>query len=303
MPEPAKLAVIYNPAAGNNSKKSVDVKLRNLLRQRNIPHSFYVTTRRGEATDLSRAAAEHHAIVAAVGGDGTVNEVASGLVHTQAALGIFPTGSGNDLNKMIGYSSNIEDALDRLITGRRAAIDVGRIRYKRRECCGTFEHFFANSVGIGIDAEVAFEKENIKYLRGLALYLAAALKVLTHYRPTQLTVGGDWHYSGKSFLVTIGNGKFEGGGFKLLPDASPDDGKLDVCIIPKMGLPAIVSTIPRIIAGTHMGHRGIIGRRFEHLTVASLTPFGIHTDGEVVGNDIVEVDVTILKGALKVILP
>ena len=112
-----------------------------------------------------------------------------------------------------------------------------------------------------------------------------------------------WHDSGKKYLICLGNGKCEGGGFNFFPDADPHDGLLDMCVIQKISLLKTLPVIPRIIRGTHVRDPRITFKRIKQVEFHSNDSFSVHTDGEFLGSDIVRLEVKILVSRLNVIYP
>jgi YegS/Rv2252/BmrU family lipid kinase len=201
---------IVNPASGRRRGSEVLARLPRLLADRGLGGEIVATTRPGEATQLARRAADDGVRVVAVGGDGTAHEVVNGIAGTRAVLGLVPIGSGNDLARALEIPSAVERALDVIARGRTARIDLGR-----------FDHrWFANSVGLGFEAQVTIESRSITRLRGFAIYLGALAKALRRLRCPDLRVITDQgELSGRALLVCIGNGFRVGGGFRLTPDA------------------------------------------------------------------------------------
>src|SRR5512141_640287 len=200
---------ILNPYAGRGSAQKLVEPLGKALRERGIPHDLVLTTRAGEASEIARNARGE--VVVAVGGDGTVNEVANGLLGSGKTLGVLPAGNGNDFVKNIGSGQGIPEAIDRLSRGTVKLIDVGTV-----ECLvapnssGSADpkRYFVNGVGIGFDAAVAAKTREIKYLTGILLYLAAVFQMLGKHKSPLFTIrfdGGEAAAS-KPLLIAIGNG-------------------------------------------------------------------------------------------------
>ena len=226
-----------------------------------------------DAIRLAREAADRCDLVVAVGGDGTAHEVVNGLADTDATLGIIPVGSGNDLAHALGVPSDVDRALDALFAGRRHRIDLGRYD----------DAWFANSLGLGFEAQVTVESRKIRRLRGFAIYLAAVAKALTGLRCPDLEIRADERViSGRRLLMCIGNGPRVGGGFLLTPDAHPDDGWLDVCLVDAMGRGTVLTILPKAISGTHVSNPRIQMLRARRIEITSNEGFPFHVDGEVV---------------------
>ena len=290
-----KYGIIFNPAARHGTAHKFESRILALLNKKNIDYSFYKTKGNLDAVRIARGIAKNCDVVAAIGGDGTINEVASGLIEAGigiknekdsiAALAVLPLGSGNDLNKIIGMPLKLEEALDVLLNGIKKNIDIGSVVFKRKSVLHEETRIFINSLGIGIDAEIANEIKRIKHLSGLSLYLYAAIKVLARYRAKEVQI------------------QSEGGGFRFFPDADPSDGLLDMCVIPKIPLLKTIPVIPRIIRGTHVTDKRITFKRVRQAEFNAEDSFSVHIDGEFLGSDIISMKVDILPHRLTVLYP
>lgn len=266
-------AYIVNPASGRGRGKRVAEALPLLLSARGITGRIHLTSCPGEATDLAARAAEECAVVAAVGGDGTAHEVVNGIAGTRASFALLPVGSGNDLARALEVPSELGAALDVIARGRTSRIDLGRFEGR----------WFANSLGLGFEAQVTIESRKIRRLRGFAIYLWAVAKALRRLHCPYLVIRADAaSFEGRRLLVCVGNGARVGGGFLLTPDARPDDGLLDVCIVDAMGPLDILRLLPRSLDGTHVTNPAVTMLRTRTLSISSSDGFPFHADGEVV---------------------
>jgi YegS/Rv2252/BmrU family lipid kinase len=298
-----KLGIVLNPTAGRGRAEKIEKQIVEFLRRRNIVFHLEKTNGPLDATNLSNQLGKEYDIIVAVGGDGTVNEVATGLIGSTASLAIFPTGSGNDFNKIIGISTKLEVAFDSILSGTKKLIDLGSVTIKKISGITQIKHFI-NVLGIGIDAQIAKETKRIKYLRGLPLYLLAAIKALSTYSPNKYIItDGDMTREEYVYLLCAGNGIYEGGGFKMLPNADPSDSKMNICLIKKMSVLNAIPLIPRIINGTHGNHKMISMWNSKSINVSSREPFIIHGDGEIFGEDAMEAKIDLLPNALTIIIP
>ena len=242
-------------------------------------------------------------IIIAIGGDGTVNEVASGIYGSTTSLAILPIGSGNDFNKIIGIPKTINLAIDTIISGTKKSVDLGRVIIKNSSAVNQIRHFI-NTLGIGIDAQIAKETQRIKYLRGLPLYIVAAIKALSMYSPNEYIISDNGTTrKEKAYLICVGNGIYEGGGFKILPDANPSDSKLDICLIKKMSAWNAIPLVPKIIHGTHGDHRMVNIWDSKMIRISSKQPFIIHGDGEIFEEQAIEVEIDLIPNAISIIVP
>jgi diacylglycerol kinase (ATP) len=298
-----KLGIVLNPIAGRGRANNLEKSLIEYLRQRNIVFKLEKTQGPRHATELSRQMCAEVDIIIAVGGDGTANEVASGIIGSTASLALLPIGSGNDFNRMIGIPKKMNPAIDAILLGTKRLIDLGKVEIQNSLGRTQVKHFL-NTLGIGIDAQIAKEAKGIKHLRGLPLYILAAVKALSTYAPNEYTI----HDNGmsrkeKAYLLCAGNGIYEGGGFKMLPDADLSDSKLNICLIRKMSAWNAIPLIPRIVNGTHENHKKISVWDSKSLRITAARPFIIHGDGEIFEENATDVTIELLPKAISVIIP
>lgn len=218
-----KIIFIVNPISGTKSKQHILDIIPEYFGDGKYEYEIKHTERAGHAEELAREAAQNGAIAAvAVGGDGTVNEVARGIVHTETALGIIPCGSGNGLARHIGIPMKAEKALETLKRMDIKQCDYGKI-------CG---HPFFCTAGVGFDAQVSYTFARAGK-RGLPTYLKTTIGVGLKYKGETYNIEID--DSGKierkkCWLVTAANAAQYGNDFYIAPKASVCDGKLDVNI-------------------------------------------------------------------------
>jgi len=239
------LAVI-NPVAGRGPGAKLRAQARAEL-ARLIPGlAFIETDRPGHATELARGARGR--LLVAVGGDGTAREVAAGLAGRADApeLALIPVGSGNDLARNLGIPADIPAAVLLAARGRARPMDAVRLGSGDRVAV------FANAAGFGFDARVIQQARRLRRLRGMPLYLTAVLLAVRDFDcpRTRLTVGGET-VEQRILLIAAANGRCYGGGMKVAPEARPDDGRLEVCVIAAVGRLRILRCLPELVRGTH----------------------------------------------------
>lgn len=291
--------LIFNPAAGRGSAKQYLPDIQNALRAAGIEPELKPTTAPGDATAFARQAAlDEVQLVLSVGGDGTLQEVANGLVQANRGdavptLGIIPVGTGNDFLKTLGVPGHWQVACERIAQGKARRIDVGRINGR----------VFVNNVGIGFDAQVGIEAKKIQNLRGTAVYvMALARTMMISYRTPRVTVQcDDQTFNQTITMISVGNGRCSGGTFWLTPNAVLDDGCLDVCLIEGLSKPGILSLVPQVMKGTHIQKDSSRTLRARKITVTSEEPLPVHADGEVLYTEIKQMEIEILPRALNVL--
>jgi diacylglycerol kinase (ATP) len=298
-PEAAPPVVILNPASDRGRTKTLRGKLeRALMGGRG---ELVLTDGRRAAEKLAAQAAAAGRGVVAVGGDGTVTEAASGILATgrKVPFGIVPAGSGNDYAYVtLRLPHDPLQALEIALAGPVQAMDAGQVN----------ERYFANSLSVGIDANMAAAAERLKrvpLLRGQALYWASALQeLLLHYdRCPRLRVTCDGEDKDHRYfaVVAVSIGPTYGGGFQINPGADPRDGYFDLCTIWKPALPRALRLLPMVEQGKHSGQPEVVHRRVRRVTLEGERPIFAQLDGEVISAQRFEAQ--ILPGALLVRQP
>ena len=236
------LSIIVNPAAGNGRSMATCTAVCRRLEERGVAFELFKTDHPTHATELARdAAARGVKTVIAIGGDGTVTETAAGLAGTQTALGIIPSGTGNDFIKTTGIPKKWEDALELILTKPARPVDTGSVN----------DGFFINACGTGFDVvTLDFAQKAKKYVHGLLPYLYGVLCTIVAYKPVDMhiEIGEKLVFNGKYMVCSIANGRFFGGGIPIAPLAAVTDGKLDVLIVdavPRWKLPAYLIPLMR----------------------------------------------------------
>lgn len=287
--------------AGKGKGGKILQRLKYEIIKRQLDAEILISGKPGHATHL--AAATTSEIVVAVGGDGTINEVANGIIGSSKVLGILPCGSGNDLIKSIGIPVDFPGAFEKLIHARITQIDCATVQCRIKNG-GTAQpgRYFVNGVGIGFDAAVAERTTRAKYLSGMALYVFSVFQTLGKYTsPTfKITLDSSSKIS-KNLLIAIGNGRSAGGGFYLTPNAKIDDGYLDVCMIDEISVPEILAIMPKVMKGKHKSEKAVTMERAKTISVEGSEPFHVHADGEIVGRSVNSVKIAIIAKALRVI--
>jgi diacylglycerol kinase (ATP) len=294
--------IIVNPTAGNGRAGRIAPRVLDALKKAGADVEIARTASPGDARHFGATTDCERVVV--VGGDGTVHEVASGMLESgrDAALGVVGAGSGNDFSRALGMPRTIADMCDVFVSAVPRPIDYGRLRWRSREKSG--ESIFVNAVGCGFDAFVAHRSRRMRMLRGYPRYLVTVLTSLAQWRnPVGTIQAGSFSWSGPMLLCTLGNGISSGGGFLLTPTARLDDGRLDLCVAHAMTIPRLLQILPRALRGTHIGQAEI---SYEEVSSAKITlEFGVpvHVDGEIVAPDILEMEVEVISEGLKVLAP
>jgi YegS/Rv2252/BmrU family lipid kinase len=234
--------------------------------------------------------------IVAVGGDGTFNEVANGILESEhrAALGIVPAGTGCDLPRSLGIPGSIKESLEFALTGDARPMDVGLAR------TSTTERHFLNVAGLGFDAKVADRAQRTKLLSGKKAYIAALAQSLTDfgYIDVRIEVNGA-EIATKAVFVSVANAQYLAGGFHFAPMARIDDGLLDLAIIDDISLPGFIKAVPSVMRGKHLSNPHWSHYTTTHVRISSTTPALVQLDGEIVGTSPAEFSV--VPGALDIV--
>jgi diacylglycerol kinase (ATP) len=291
--------VILNPAGARGRAKQLRALIERSIAGGRADLALTAGPRDGER--LAREAALAGRDVVAVGGDGTVAEVANGILASgrDVALGIVPAGTGNDYAyQTLRLPKEPLAALEAALTAPAVAMDVGQVN----------ERYFLNSLGVGIDANIAAAAEHLKKLplmRGQTLYWTASLtELFFHYnRCPELTVEpyGEPVVSRVFALAAVSIGPTYGGGFRINPDADPHDGFFDLCMIWKPSQLRAFRLLPLIEKGKHLNEPEVKRMRVQRVTMLAKQPIHAHLDGEVISAD--RFDARILPGRLRVRQP
>lgn len=290
-----RAVAIANPRAGVAARRAIDA----VERSRGLwPElALWMTSGPGQARELARTAAEEgFEVVLAVGGDGTANEVAGGLLGSSAALGVVPAGSGNGLARTLRIPIDADRALRELAAAVTLRMDVGRVNGRP----------FLNVAGAGFDAAVghAFHARALRGgRRGVMSYARIAFAMSWTYRCGGFTLeAGEHRFEGQAWLVAFVNGRQYGGAAVIAPGARLDDGLLDVVVVEEAAPLEILAAAPRLYLGGLEGFRRYRRLAASQAVLTAPEPFPHHCDGEP-GGPVTRLEVSIEPRALRVLVP
>lgn len=288
-----KIIFIVNPISGTQSKELILSLLDEKMDKELYSWEVLYTQRAGHAIEIAaQAALQKVDIVVAIGGDGTINEIARSLVHTDTTLGIIPCGSGNGLARHLHIPMEAKKALEILNEGITDTIDYGKIN-------GT--SFFC-TCGLGFDAFVSLKFANAGK-RGLLTYLEKTLQESLKYEPeTYELETEDGTSSYKAFLIACGNASQYGNNAYITPQATLTDGLLDVTILEPFTMLDVPSLSFQLFNKTIDQNSRIKTFRCKKLCIRRTKPGVVHFDGDPMLTD-ANVTVEIIKKGLKVIVP
>jgi diacylglycerol kinase (ATP) len=285
----AKTLIILNPISGHGAGTRLWPSIQTALRAGGIDYDLQQTSRPRQAVTVAEQAKESgYETLIAIGGDGTVNEVVNGLMHASkekpcGTLGIIPIGSGNDFSRTLGLRADWRAAVQRLIAGLSTWIDIGKMICAAPApgyAAGT--HYFVNAIDTGFGARTAQHAHDFRFLTGMPMYLAAIFKTLVHYSTPYVKIAlNDIVIEQCSTIIAMNNGRQMGGGFKMAPTASLEDGLLDVMIADGLGRLGILSLLPKVMNGTHIGDRRVKYIQAPCIVIDSADPLIVEADGEI----------------------
>ena len=286
-----RITFIVNPVSGGKDKKKVLAAIDRYLDRSVFSYEVLETGKAGDATVWARESGSE--IVVAVGGDGTVSEVATGLLGTGKALGIIPCGSGDGLALHLGISRNPAKAVRALNAGRIARIDAARLDGRPFFC----------TAGVGLDADVAWDFAHSSK-RGLGTYISTAWGLWKHgvraHHYKIRTDDGSW--SGPAVIITVGNANQWGNEARIVPKASLRDGLLDVTVVEPFATWEIPLLAAQLMTGKADSSRRVRSFRSTRVQISRDHPGPAHCDGDPFEAG-VDMRLEIMPGALDVVVP
>lgn len=299
------LGFIVNPNSGNGHGVRAWQQIERILMHRSIPYKVAYTKAARDAYSYAASFITDHRISAliAVGGDGTLHEVANGIHQSKSTtpLGFIPAGSGNDFARGFGIPMQIKQALE-LIVGPHALMQADVIRNGQRVA--------VCSIGTGFDGLAARVTNTASYKKwlnrlylGKLAYVISLVRVLVTFKPceTTVTIDGHKHTFQDAWLIATANSPHIGGGMAICPEAMPTDGVADICVVSGISKLKFLSVFPRVYKGTHTSLEAAHFLRGKHIQIATAKPLDIHMDGESAGFSPVVLEV--LPAAIQVIVP
>jgi YegS/Rv2252/BmrU family lipid kinase len=288
-----KTRFIFNPCSGRNQHDpSLLARCHAFIAEHRLEADLVVTERPLHATELARRAVDDGCgLVVAVGGDGTMNEVAQALVNNGAALGLIPCGSGNGLGRHLGIPGPGRGAFRTLLHGQVREIDTGLANGRP----------FFNAMGIGFDAEISFRFNQLTR-RGLSAYVRTALGTYFSFKPQAFIIHNGTTLATRAFLITVANSDQYGNDAMIAPGACVDDGSLDLIAIKSVGFFNALPLAVRLFTKTLDGSPSVQHLHGGHFVIERTAPGRLHTDGET-HDTTAHVEVTVLPHSLKIMEP
>lgn len=301
-----KIKLIFNPYADRGHAWEVSQLLEPIIERRGGAE-WAATQHPGHATELAKQAADQgFDAVVALGGDGTVHEIVNGLMEIpedrRPLLAAVPIGSGNDFCANAGVPSDPEQAILRAYEGEVTTIDLGVIRDNTGH-----EEYWDNTISIGFGASVAIYSYQITRLRGYPMYLWAVIQtILRKHDAPHMTITTDEETIDQPvLLLSLNNGRREGGGFLTSPDAVLHDGVLNYAMIEDVSRAMMFRLLPEVMRGTHGRFRQVRLGQFRKMDLVSEKPIPIHTDGEIYADfasKVHQLSIHVLPQAMRLLL-
>jgi diacylglycerol kinase (ATP) len=260
----------------------------------------------GQLGPLAEEAARNGAArLVVVGGDGSVNEVVNGLANAgvrDVEVAVVPRGTGYDFVRTFGIPRDLERAVEIALTGEVREIDLGLVTYRTWAGSEGRAHF-ANVASAGISGAIAQRaNETSKALGGKISYYWATLAVFARWQTGEMRISVDDEIRGGRMIdVMVANGRYLGGGMKMLPEAEPDDGLFDVLLLGDVTKRDLLLTLPKSYRGKHLPHPRLEVLRGRVVSVDADEPLPLELDGEQPGTTPARFE--IVPGALKLRVP
>lgn len=288
-----RLKLVYNPTAGRGKTRRHIEEVERYLVAGGADVEIHETT---SAEDLTRAAAEAsrggYDRVVICGGDGSVHFAVRDFDLDRGVLATIPTGSGDDFARVLGISRKLEAACEIVLHGTTREVDVALANGTR----------YLGVAGFGFDSEVAAQAQKVRYLRGSAVYLYSIFRVLPRFtpHPVRMRIDGNTR-DDQIMFATVGNTRQYGSGIRVVPDALPDDGVLDYCIVHRTTRLQLLITLPLAYIGKHTIRSFVETGRANDFHFESGQPLDVYADGEYVTRT--PVTFGLEKQKLRVVVP
>ena len=294
-----KWFIILNPHAGSGRGKKDHAEILKRLTKADFQYELAVSEFPKHIIQLTIDAIEHgfrNLIIA--GGDGSLNEVVNGIFSQtfcfpeEITVGMIPVGTGNDWIKTFGIPNYYKDAVKILKRGKIMRQDVGRITFTENDVKKTC--YFANMAGFGFDAMVATKTNQLKNngRTGISLYLQALGSSFLNYQTARIHLIIDGREIDELiFTVSIGIGKYNGGGMMQAPEAVPDNGLFQVTIIRKIGLFGILRNLAGLYSGKYVNDYRVSTFQAKNISISSAQKVAGEADGETLGDNKFEIDI------------
>ncbi len=288
--------IVANPIAGTQNAPRIALDVLNYLRKNGANAELVLSQKPKDAIRIANQIENPQSAIVACGGDGTVQEIISGLKNSDTPIGIIPSGRCNDFARAIGFHNlrSPSQLAEILLSGKTKVFDCGEVNGKK----------FLTVATLGFDSEASRFVENHKLiLKGTAAYLYAIIKVLLSYKPIEIKLKSDDDaFEGKILLCASANTPFYGGAMKIAPQALPDDGFLHICIVNNVSPITVIRMLMRVFKGTHITHPAVKTLKTKAVEIKTTgSTHWICADGESLTQT--PVKISIIPKSIKIICP
>ncbi|PWN07658.1 diacylglycerol/lipid kinase family protein [Rhodohalobacter mucosus] len=294
---PTSVCFILNPAADKSRSARHAAWLRRQAEQRWHRFEVVLSTPDEPMKELAAKKAAEFDVIVACGGDGTVHQVVNGIAGIGTGFAVLPVGTGNDFAKSLNLPESREAILDLIQKNKFQNADL--IRFK-----GDSEGWCVNTLGIGLDGLANHYSKSFHRIKGFIIYVMGALKASFKFRGAlfSITSGPEKKdLSGEFLMVTVCNGKWEGGTFYIAPGATLFDGRADLVTVDKISVPKILLYMSCFKNGPATWMNALNTQKVTSLNVHAETAVAVHADGEQLGTEIHNLYITVERGILPVI--
>ncbi len=288
-----RLALIVNPSAGGGKAGRALGDVQAELTRLGLEHHSEATRSLDHARELARQAAATSETAVAFGGDGLIGAVAGALSECAGVLGVLPGGRGNDFARMLGIPLKPVPACEVLRSGAERSLDLGDVNSRA----------YIGIASCGFDSVANRIANRTRLVRGQLVYAYGLLRALANWKPATFTVefdGGEV-LTVRGYSVAAANSKFFGGGMMLAPDASLQDGQLEIVIIGDVPRLRYLIVAPTVFRGAHVRQPNVEVIRSASVRISASRPFTVYADGD----PIAELPVTVRArpAAVRTIVP
>ena len=286
------MAVLVNPSSGGGRTKALLPRFGDELDKRHLAFRVESTRSAEHAVDLALRAADAGELPVVMSGDGLVGIVGGALAGGDVPLGIFPAGRGNDLARVLDIPSEPAGAVSVIASWQARTIDVGEANGQR----------FLGIASVGFDSECNRIANETKLIKGRFVYAYSVPRALIAWKPARFTLRiGEENMRFSGWSVAAANSSTFGGGMRVAPDASLDDGEFDIVMVGETGKLRYLSNLPKVFKGTHVDNEEVRVLRAARLELSASRPFAVYADGEHLTD--LPASLRVLPGALEVVAP
>ena len=290
--EELPLAVLVNPSSGGGRTKALLPRFGDELDKRHIAFRVEPTRSAEHATELALRAADAGELPVVMSGDGLVGIVGGALAGGDVPLGIFPAGRGNDLARVLDIPTDPAQAVSVIASWHARTIDVGEANGQR----------FLGIASVGFDSECNRIANETKLIKGRFVYAYSVPRALIACKPARFTLRiGEENMRFSGWSVAAANSSTFGGGMRVAPDASLDDGEFDIVMVGETGKLRYLSNLPKVFKGTHVDNEEVRIVRARSFELSASRPFAVYADGEHITD--LPASLRVLPKALSVLAP